>query len=62
MMRLPRELHPGAWWLWALGLAAAASRTTNPLLLVLVLVVVVVVTVARGSVDRRPRRACAATS
>ena len=33
MTRLPRALHPGAWWLWALGLAAAASRTTNPLLL-----------------------------
>jgi energy-coupling factor transport system permease protein len=31
--RLPRALHPGAWWLWALGLATAASRTTNPLLL-----------------------------
>jgi len=32
-------LHPGAWWLWATGLAAAANRTTNPLLLALVLVV-----------------------
>ncbi|MHA6759622.1 CbiQ family ECF transporter T component [Streptacidiphilus sp. PAMC 29251] len=31
-----RHLHPGAWWLWALGLAAAASRTTNPLLLLLI--------------------------
>ncbi|MGW6268664.1 energy-coupling factor transporter transmembrane component T [Streptomyces sp. NPDC055060] len=26
-------LHPGAWWIWALGLGVAASRTTNPLLL-----------------------------
>jgi len=34
--RLPRLLHPGAWWLWALGLATAASRTTNPLLLLLI--------------------------
>lgn len=34
---LPRALHPGAWWLWALGLAAAASRTTNPFLLMLIL-------------------------
>lgn len=34
---LPRAVHPGAWWLWALGLAAAASRTTNPLLLVMFL-------------------------
>ena len=31
--RLPRALHPLAWWLWALGLTVAASRTTNPLLL-----------------------------
>jgi energy-coupling factor transport system permease protein len=37
--RLPRALHPGAWWLWALGLATAASRTTNPLLLALVVAV-----------------------
>ncbi|HET8971546.1 MAG TPA: energy-coupling factor transporter transmembrane component T [Candidatus Nanopelagicales bacterium] len=36
---LPRWLHPGAWWLWALGLAAAASRTTNPLLLILIIAV-----------------------
>ncbi len=32
-------LHPGAWWLWALGLATATSRTTNPLLLALLIVV-----------------------
>jgi len=31
--RLPRDLHPVAWWVWALGLAAAASFTTNPYLL-----------------------------
>ena len=30
-------LHPGAWWLWALGLGTAASRTTNPLLLALLI-------------------------
>jgi len=35
--RIPRALHPIAWWIWALGLAVAVSRTTNPLLLVLVL-------------------------
>jgi energy-coupling factor transport system permease protein len=45
--RLPRTLHPGAWWLWALGLAAAASRTTNPLLLALVVVVAGVVVASR---------------
>jgi energy-coupling factor transport system permease protein len=37
--RIPRALHPIAWWVWAIGLAVAVSRTTNPLLLVLVLVV-----------------------
>lgn len=45
--RLPRHLHPGAWWLWALGLAAAASRTTNPLLLLLVIAVSGLVVSAR---------------
>lgn len=30
---LARWVHPGAWWIWALGLAFAASRTTNPFLL-----------------------------
>ena len=34
-----RGLHPGAWWVWALGLGTAASRTTNPLLLALIVVV-----------------------
>ncbi len=34
--RLSRDLHPGAWWLWAMGLAAAASATTNPLLLLMI--------------------------
>ncbi|WP_424216386.1 energy-coupling factor transporter transmembrane component T (plasmid) [Streptomyces sp. BI20] len=37
--RLPRVLHPVAWWLWALALATAVSRTNNPLLLLLVLAV-----------------------
>ncbi len=32
----PRLVHPGAWWLWAIGLVTAASRTTNPLLLALI--------------------------
>lgn len=47
--QLPRLLHPGAWWLWALGLATAASRTTNPLLLALVVAVAGYVVVARRS-------------
>ncbi len=47
--RLPRDLHPGAWWLWALGMATAASRTTNPLLLAIIVAVVALVVSARRS-------------
>ena len=46
-MREARWLHPGAWWLWALGLAAAASRTTNPLLLLLLIGAATIVVQAR---------------
>ncbi|MGN6171031.1 MAG: CbiQ family ECF transporter T component [Solirubrobacteraceae bacterium] len=35
--RVPRALHPVAWWMWALGLVIAVNRTTNPLLLILTL-------------------------
>lgn len=45
----PRMLHPGAWWLWALGLAAAASRTRNPVPLLLILAVTAFVVAARRS-------------
>ncbi|MFL6161413.1 MAG: CbiQ family ECF transporter T component [Jatrophihabitantaceae bacterium] len=45
--RLPRGLHPVAWWLWAAGLAIAASRTTNPLLLAMLLAVLGYVVSAR---------------
>ncbi len=45
--RLPRTVHPGAWWVWTLGLATAASRTTNPWLLLLVLAVAGHVVTAR---------------
>ena len=45
----PRVLHPGAWWLWALGLAAAASRTQNPVPLLLILAVTWFVVAARRS-------------
>ncbi|MEU6019438.1 energy-coupling factor transporter transmembrane component T [Streptomyces sp. NPDC047515] len=45
--RLPRTLHPVAWWLWALALATAVSRTNNPLLLFLVLAVLGFVVTAR---------------
>jgi energy-coupling factor transport system permease protein len=47
--RVPRTLHPLAWWAWALGLATATSRTTNPLLLGLVAgVLALVVSSRRG--------------
>ncbi len=42
-----RALHPGAWWLWALGLAAAASSTNNLVLLALLVVVAGYVVAAR---------------
>lgn len=41
------DLHPLAWWVWAIGLGVAASRTTNPLLLVLVIAVLSFVVAAR---------------
>lgn len=44
---MPRLLHPGAWWLWAIGLAVAASRTTNPLILILLVGAAAVVVHAR---------------
>lgn len=40
MRGLPRDLHPVAWWLWAIGLATAASLTTNPLVLLIIVGVV----------------------
>ncbi|WP_333761276.1 energy-coupling factor transporter transmembrane component T [Streptomyces sp. IBSBF 2390] len=45
--RMPRTLHPVAWWVWALALATAVSRTNNPLLLFLVLAVLGYVVTAR---------------
>lgn len=46
---LPRDLHPIAWWAWAIGLATAASLTTNPLLLLLLMGSATAVVVARRS-------------
>ncbi|MEU6392129.1 energy-coupling factor transporter transmembrane component T [Streptomyces sp. NPDC046939] len=51
-LRAPRAhrsnaVHPGAWWVWALGLGTAASRTTNPLLLALLIGVAGYVVAAR---------------
>ncbi|HEY3954186.1 MAG TPA: CbiQ family ECF transporter T component [Streptosporangiaceae bacterium] len=45
--RLPRALHPVAWWIWAIALATAASRTSNPLLLALIFAVLGVVVASR---------------
>src|SRR6202167_2897322 len=45
--RVPRTLHPVAWWIWALGLAAAVTHTTNPVLLLLVLGVLALVVAHR---------------
>lgn len=44
---LPRELHPAAWWVWAIGLAVAVSQSSNPLLLLIALGVVGLVVLAR---------------
>ncbi|MEV6959534.1 energy-coupling factor transporter transmembrane component T [Streptomyces sp. NPDC051207] len=41
------QLHPGAWWLWAISLGVAATRTTNPLLLTLLTAVSAYVVAAR---------------
>jgi energy-coupling factor transport system permease protein len=49
LLSYPRNLHPGAWWLWAICLAAAASRTQNPVPLLLILVVSGFVVAARRS-------------
>jgi energy-coupling factor transport system permease protein len=46
---LPRDLHPVAWWLWALGLATAASFTTNPLVLLMLIGVAALVVAWRRS-------------
>jgi len=44
---IERDMHPGAWWLWAIGLATAASRTTNPVLLLILIAGVCTVVVCR---------------
>lgn len=43
----PRAIHPGAWWLWAIGLAVAVSQTTNPLVLLIAASAVTFVVVSR---------------
>jgi energy-coupling factor transport system permease protein len=47
--RLPRDLHPVAWWCWSVGLAVAASQTTNPWLLLLLIGVACLAVAARRS-------------
>jgi len=46
-IRLPRDLHPVAWWGWAIGLAVTASFTTNPWVLLLVVAAAALVVAAR---------------
>ncbi|MEX0426552.1 energy-coupling factor transporter transmembrane protein EcfT [Nocardioides sp. DS6] len=47
--RLPRDLHPVAWWIWGIGLAAYASSTINPWLLLGLIAVAGLVVAARRS-------------
>lgn len=47
--RLSRDLHPVAWWVWALGLCTAATFTTNPFLLLMLIGVAAVVVSLRRS-------------
>ncbi|HEX6150873.1 energy-coupling factor transporter transmembrane component T [Nocardioides sp.] len=47
--RLPRDLHPVAWWTWAVGLAAGASLSTNPVWMVMLVGAATVVVLARRS-------------
>ncbi len=45
--RIPRALHPVAWWVWALSLAVATTAVTNPILLLLLFAVLGVVVTNR---------------
>lgn len=47
LSRIPRTVHPVAWWLWAIGLAVASTRTTNPIILLGLVAAVSLVVVAR---------------
>ena len=46
---LPRAVHPGAWWVWGLGLMAAATRSTNLVVLALIVVACALVVELRRS-------------
>lgn len=49
MGRLARDLHPVAWWMWALGLATAAATTSNPLMLLMLMAMASLVVATRRS-------------
>lgn len=51
--RIPRPLHPVAWWIWAIGVAIAASRTSNPFVLLILLLSVTCVVLARVQGDKQ---------
>lgn len=46
--RVPRRIHPAAWWLWALGLATAAALTTDLVLLGIIAGACTLVVLRRG--------------
>ena len=43
------QVHPWAWWCWAIGIGIAVSGTTNPLLLALVATAMIAVVMLRRS-------------
>lgn len=51
--RPPRDLHPGAWWAWAVGLAALASRSIDARVLATALLVAAIVVRARRGTHPR---------
>lgn len=50
-IRVERQLHPWAWWLWAIGCAVSVSLTSNPLAIAAIIVAVIFVVVNRRSTD-----------
>ncbi|PID54462.1 MAG: cobalt ABC transporter permease [Micrococcales bacterium] len=52
-MRLPRLVHPVAWWVWAFGLVALVTRTVNPWITAPVICLAVLVSWVRRPVEAR---------
>lgn len=51
LIRVERQLHPWAWWIWAIGCALSVSLTSNPLAIAAVVTAVVFVVLNRRSRD-----------